>query len=129
MTSNALTILVVDDDEGLLMLACRRLQRCGFSVSGARSIEQARALLDSSYFDLLLIDYQLDGNMSGLDFYAELRAQGRDIPAIMCSGFSDQAHADEARLHGITHLLPKTEDYLDDLPQRVLQVLQSLNGT
>ena len=124
MTSNALTILVVDDDEGLLMLACRRLQRCGFLVSGALTIEQARALLDSSYFDLLVVDYQLDGNVSGLDFYDELLAQGRDIPAIMCSGFSDEAHVNEARLHGITHIVPKTEDYLNDLPQRILQVLQ-----
>jgi DNA-binding NtrC family response regulator len=124
MTSNALTILVVDDDEGLLMLACRHLQRRGFSVSGALSIEQARALLDSSYFDLLVIDYQLDSNMSGLDFYAELRAQGCDIPAIMCTGFSDEAHANEARQRGITQILSKTEDYLDRLPQQILQVLQ-----
>lgn len=108
------------------MLACRHLQRRGFSVSGALSIEQARALLDSSYFDLLVIDYQLDSNMSGLDFYAELRAQGRDIPAIMCTGFSDEAHANEARQRGITQILSKTEDYLERLPQQILQVLQPL---
>ena len=124
MMTSALAVLVVEDDEGLLMLACRRLERRGFRVSGARNTEQARSLLADAFFDLLVIDYQLDENMSGLDFYNELRTQGQTIPAIMCSGFSDDEHAHEALCSGIAEVLPKTEDYLDQLPDLVLRVLK-----
>ena len=124
MMTSAFVVLVVEDDEGLLMLTCRSLERRGFRVSGARNTEQARALLADAFFDLLVIDYQLDENMSGLEFYNELRAQGRAIPAIMCSGYSDEEHINEALLGGIAEVLPNTEDYLDQLPDLVLRVLR-----
>jgi DNA-binding NtrC family response regulator len=116
-------ILLIDDDEGLLILARRRLARHGLTVSSAGSIVQARSLLQSMVFDVLVIDYQLDENMSGIDFYNELRAHGMIIPAVMCSGFSDDAHLDEALRSGFAHVLPKSPDYLDELPQLVLSLL------
>lgn len=124
MTASAPSILLVDDDDGLLLLAHRRLERHGFKVSNADSIAQARDLLQRVVFDVLVIDYQLDENMSGLDFYNELRAQGLLIPAVMCSGFSDDAHLCEAQRSGIAHVLPKTQNYLDELPDLVWNLLQ-----
>ncbi len=123
MTVMEPAILLIDDDEGLLTLARRRLERRGFKVGSAGSIAQARGLLDIVTFDVLVIDYQLDENMSGLDFYKELRAQGTVIPAVMCSGFSDDGHLVEAMRCGIAHVLPKTQDYLDQLPDLVLSLL------
>jgi DNA-binding NtrC family response regulator len=123
MTLLAPAILLIEDDEGLLTLARRRLERHGLKVSGASSIVQARDLLQSMVFDVLVIDYQLDENMSGIDFYNELRAHGVIIPAVMCSGFSDEVHLDEALRSGFAHVLPKSQDYLDELPPLVLSLL------
>lgn len=123
MTASEPAILLVDDDEGVLVLARRRLERRGFKVGSAGSIEQARDLLRVVTFDLLVIDYQLDDNKSGLDFYNELRAEGVVIPAVMCSGFSDDAHLGEALRCGIALVLPKTQDYLDELPDVALRLL------
>ncbi|WP_034296902.1 response regulator [Herbaspirillum sp. RV1423] len=117
-------ILIVDDDEGLRMLARRRLEKRGYKVSSAGSIAQARSLLHDGAFDLLVIDYQLDENMSGLDFYKELCEQDMTIPAVMCSGFSDEDHLREAQRCGIARVLPKSQDYLDELPDVVQQVLE-----
>lgn len=124
MTASDPAILIIEDDEGLRMLARRRLEKRGFKVDSAGSIAQARSLLRDGTFDLLVIDYQLDENMSGLDFYIELREQGMDIPAVMCSGFSDDEHLQEATKCGITHVLPKSQDYLDELPDLVKRILQ-----
>ncbi|WP_050478497.1 response regulator [Herbaspirillum rhizosphaerae] len=128
MTVSDPAILIIEDDEGLRMLARRRLEKRGYTVGSAGSIAQARSLLRDGGFDLLVIDYQLDDNMSGLDFYNELRDQGVDIPAVMCSGFSDDAHVSEALRCGIAHVLPKTQDYLDELADLVKQVLQQQAG-
>lgn len=124
MTASDPAILIIDDDEGLRLLARRRLEKRGYKVDSAGSIAQARSLLHDGDFDLLVIDYQLDENMSGLDFYIELREQGMDIPAVMCSGFSDEVHASEAIKCGIAHVLPKSQDYLDELPDLVQRILQ-----
>jgi DNA-binding NtrC family response regulator len=123
MSASEPAILIIEDDEGLRMLARRRLEKRGFKVGSAGSIAQARSLLRDGAFDLLVIDYQLDENMSGLDFYNELCEEGVRIPAVMCSGFSDDAHLSEALRCGIAHVLPKSQDYLDELPDVVQQVL------
>jgi len=123
MTASDPAILIIEDDEGLRMLARRRLEKRGFKVGSAGSIAQARSLLRDGAFDLLVIDYQLDDNMSGLDFYNELCEEGVRIPAVMCSGFSDEAHLGEALRCGIAYVLPKSQDYLDELPDVVQQVL------
>jgi len=123
MSASEPAILIIEDDEGLRMLARRRLEKRGFKVGSAGSIAQARSLLRDGAFDLLVIDYQLDENMSGLDFYNELCEEGVRIPAVMCSGFSDEAHLSEALRCGIAHVLPKSQDYLDELPDVVQQVL------
>lgn len=123
MTASEPAILIVEDDEGLRMLACRRLEKRGFKVGSAGSIAQARSLLHDGAFDLLVIDYQLDENMSGLDFYTELCDEGVRIPAVMCSGFSDDAHYGEALRRGIAYVLPKSQDYLDELADVVQKVL------
>lgn len=123
MNTSEPAILIIDDDEGLRMLARRRLEKHGYKVASAGSIAQARSLLRDGAFDLLVIDYKLDENMSGLDFYRELCEQGVSIPAVMCSGYFDEAHLDEAHRSGITRVLPKSQDYLDELPGIVRQAL------
>src|SRR5450830_834789 len=100
------------------------VRRLGFFL---QIIKVPTAVRDGA-FDLLVIDYQLDDNMSGLDFYNELREQGTHIPAVMCSGFSDDAHVSEALRCGIAHVLPKTQDYLDELSDLVTQILQQQTG-
>jgi len=128
MTASDPVILIIEDDEGLRMLARRRLEKRGYKVDSAGSIVQARSMVRAGGFDLLVIDYQLDDNMSGLDFYNELREEGVHIPAVMCSGFSDESHVNEALRCGIAHVLPKKQDYLDELPDLVRLVLEQQAG-
>jgi DNA-binding NtrC family response regulator len=119
-------ILIIDDDEGLRELSQRSLKKRGYQVSSAGTLAEARTLLANARFDLMVIDYRLAENMTGLDFHDELRAQGSVVPVIMCSGFSDDAHIAEAMRHGVTHVLAKSPAYVQELPEAVLQVLEGL---
>jgi len=56
---SAFRALVVEDDEAILMLVRRVLEREGFSVEGTRSSADAIQLLKTIAYDLLILDLKL----------------------------------------------------------------------
>ena len=66
-------ILVVDDNEAGLLLACAVLQREGFQVDSASSSEEVLQLLNVRPPDLILMDVQLPGQ-DGLSLTRQLKA-------------------------------------------------------
>ena len=66
-------LLVVDDDERLRELLQRYLSANGFRVSAAADAAEARRLMKSIAFDLLILDVMMPGE-SGLDFARDARA-------------------------------------------------------
>ncbi|MFC4601763.1 response regulator transcription factor [Cohnella hongkongensis] len=83
----SLRLLLVEDDDSLHRGIQFTLLQEGYEVIGARSLAEARTLIDSQEIHLLLLDVQLpDG--SGFDFCAEVRRQ-RDVPIIFLTA-SDQ---------------------------------------
>jgi DNA-binding NtrC family response regulator len=65
-------LLIVDDEEAARYGMRRALGALGCAVSEAASAEEARALMSSQRFDLLLLDVNLPG-LSGLGFLKELQ--------------------------------------------------------
>lgn len=116
--------LFVDDDEGLLRLASRSLARAGYRVSTAASTAQARQAIDAAAPDVIVVDYALGGGETGLDFLRALRLQGLVLPAILCTGFADEARVIEALRSGVADVVPKSEGYLDYLPEAIERVLR-----
>ena len=97
-TLPAAYVLVVDDDEGILRLARKSLERAGCRVAICAGVEAARERLAAGSPDLLVLDYQLSGPETGLDFFRRLRAEGVRIPAILVTGFTDESRVIE-QLH------------------------------
>jgi signal transduction histidine kinase len=119
-------ILLVDDDPGILSLERRELLRAGYSVKAATSARAALDLVAEGVPDLLVIDYQLEGVLTGLDLFREIRGaggRGTNLPAILVTGFSDERRVIEALRAGIRDVVPKVTDYLDYLPEAVERVL------
>ena len=116
--------LFVDDDEGLLRLASRSLARAGYRVSTAASAAQARQAIDAAAPDVIVVDYALGGAETGLDFLRALRSQGLVLPAILCTGFADEARVIEALRSGVADVVPKSEGYLDYVPEAIERVLR-----
>lgn len=119
----AVHVLLIDDDEGLLRLAGRALQRCGHYVTTAATVAQARAAISESAPDVMVVDYQLDGHETGLAFLRSLRSQGINVPAVLATGFADEARVIEALRAGVGDVVPKTPDYFDFLPEAIDRVL------
>ena len=116
--------LFVDDDEGLLRLASHSLARAGYRVSTAASAAQARQAIDAAAPDVIVVDYALGGAETGLDFLRALRSQGLVLPAILCTGFADEARVIEALRSGVADVVPKSEGYLDYVPEAIERVLR-----
>ena len=116
-------VLVVDDDEGILRLARKSLERAGCRVFAYPSAKAAHAQLATDAPDLLVLDYQLDSAETGLDFFRLLRAEGTALPAILVTGFTDESRVIEALRAGISDVVPKSGGYLDYLPEAVERVL------
>lgn len=97
-------ILVVDDEENIGRSLKLILEREGYSVALAKSIEEAKARSDRA--DLYLIDVKLpDG--SGIDLVRWLKSQEVASPLIMISGHGTIADAVEAIHAGAFDFLEK----------------------
>jgi two-component system cell cycle sensor histidine kinase/response regulator CckA len=120
------SILIVEDDEGVAVLERRTLERRGFCVHSVADGKEAIAAVQAQPIDLIVMDYRLSDSTNGLDLLSRLQALGYDLPAIMVTGFSNEATAIEALRQGVRDFVPKTTEYLDYLPVAVERVLKSV---
>jgi PAS domain S-box-containing protein len=85
------TILIVDDDEGVLDVAKTMLQRNGHTVltavDGRQGVELYRRHADE--IDLVLLDMTMP-QMDGEEAFGELRRIRSDVRVILSSGYSEQ---------------------------------------
>ena len=111
------TILILEDDLGVARLQQRHLERAGYSVKVTGTPAEAMAHIERNGAELLLLDYRLPGQATGLDFYAHLKTSGRDLPVILVTGFSDDATVVKAlrrcsrfrhQVFGIPRLSPRS---------------------
>lgn len=119
-------VLILDDDQATLTLERRMLERAGYLVIGALTTETAREAIERRQADLVLVDYRLDGAVSGLEFFRALREAGHDLPAILVTSFADEAKVIEALRAGVRDVVPKSGDYLEYLPQAVRRVFDQV---
>jgi signal transduction histidine kinase len=120
----SLRILFIDSDEHVSRGACDSLMRAGYNVSMAASANEAREAIAAARPDVLLVNHELDGHETGLDFLRALRASGVVLPAILCTGYADEQCVFEALRSGVADIVPKNAGYLDYLPAAVERVLR-----
>ena len=118
-------ILYIDDDESLVFLMRRLLERRGFRVSG--HIKQSDALdalrADPRQFSLVVTDYNMPG-MSGLEVARAVRAIRPDLPVVLASGFIDDELRERASEAGVMELIFKA-DAVEDLCDAFARLAQT----
>jgi two-component system phosphate regulon response regulator OmpR len=103
MTEDSPHILVVDDDAKLRKLIARYLSENGFMTAGASDAGEARSMLSSLAFDLIVLDLMMPGE-SGLALAAALRSSN-SIPILMLTAMGEP----EDRIAGLE---AGADDYL-----------------
>ncbi len=98
-------IMLIDDDEDMLALTGRWLEKAGYRVSRVTSGKEALSLISEERPDLILLDYAMPG-MSGPEVLKEIRSlpQGANIPILYRTGMDDTDAANpegEYRADGI----------------------------
>jgi PAS domain S-box-containing protein len=115
-------LLYIDDDEGLVFVVKRLLERRGVRVTGYTDPREAlTALRENSHaFDMVLTDYNMPG-MSGLDVARAVREIRSDLPVAVASGFIDEKLRTEFSEAGIRELVYKSTavDSFCDVVQRM----------
>jgi two-component system, cell cycle sensor histidine kinase and response regulator CckA len=103
-------IMYLDDDDTLVFLVRRLLERRGYKVSAFADQNEAIDAVrnDPKGFDLLLTDYNMPG-MSGLDVAKAVLALNPDLPVAVASGYITDELQAEAMAAGVREVVFKTD--------------------
>jgi len=116
-------ILYVDDEESLVYLVTRVLQKLGYRVSAFSdpfaAIEAFHA--EPSAYDAVITDLAMPG-LSGIEFTRAALAIRHDVPIVMTSGYIHANDREQALAAGIRELVlkPNTVDALGEVLHRLL---------
>ncbi len=103
-------ILLIDDDEDMLTITGRWLEKAGHRVAKAASGKDALALIAEEKPDLILLDYLLP-DMNGPEILKEIRtgADTREIPVLYRTGMNDTEAASPEGEYQADGIVPKSE--------------------
>ena len=121
----AASVLVVDDDRGLLRLAAKALEREGFAVTTGLSGAEAIACLKETQPDLLLLDLKLQ-DVDARQLIRQLAELHRLPPFVIITGQGDERVAVEMMKSGARDYLIKGADFLEFLPSVARRVLTQI---
>jgi CheY-like chemotaxis protein len=105
---NGERVLFLDDEEPIVLLASRMLNRLGYKVEAHTRAADALAEFRArpNEFDLVLTDLSMPG-ASGMDFARNVLALRPDVPVIMTTGYIDPDDLDLARKIGVREVILK----------------------
>ena len=118
-----LRVLFFEDDPEDIDLSLRALQSANFDVISdvALTMDQFREHVHSRDYDVILSDYRMPG-ATGMDCFAEMKAEGINIPFILVTGAIGEEKAVECLKDGVTDYVLK--DHLGRLPVSIRQALR-----
>ena len=101
-------VLFIDDEEDLVSFSKEILEHIGYEVVAKTSSMDAREafLSDPMQFDLVITDQTMP-NITGFDLAVEFLEKRKDIPIVLCTGFSLPDFEKKAMASGITQYVKK----------------------
>lgn len=92
-------ILLIDDDQGILSALTMLLENWGYVVDCANTAEAGLQKYHSTNYDLVISDYRLPNQKTGLDVIKAIRKQD-NIPAVLLTGEADPGKLKEVQETG-----------------------------
>jgi signal transduction histidine kinase len=109
MSSESITVLLVEDNLGDARLMCEALKEAPaghFQIIHVRRLSEALEYLWQKTCSVVLLDLGLPDS-HGLDTLVLVRAQAPSVPIVVLTGFQDEAVADQAMKEGAQDYLVK----------------------
>ena len=101
-----LHLLIVDDDERIRSLLKQFLIQSDYLVSTAENAEQARTLLSTIEFDIIVLDVMMPGQ-DGITFTTELRKSKNNTPILLLTARGETEDKIKGLEAGADDYLPK----------------------
>jgi len=101
-------ILLVDDEEEISALASEALRRYGYEVTAfTNSVHALTAFIQAPRkYDIVVSDQTMPG-LTGVELVQRIKQFRDDIPAVLCTGYSDVVDAEHAAMMGTDEFLLK----------------------
>jgi len=114
-------ILVVDDEDALRTVLSAELEGEGYQVTTAADGQEAIKVLNTSAFDLILLDIKMP-NVDGFEVLKFVKDKHPKTKVVMLTGFADLKNAIESKKLGAEDFVSKPYDLVDLLTtvERVL---------
>jgi CheY-like chemotaxis protein len=117
----------MDDEESIRWLGATLLQRMGLEVTvvaeGAAAVREFSDARDAGRpFDLVILDLTIPGGMGGRETMEVIRRMDSRVPAIVSSGYSNDAVLADFRSFGFQAMVAKPYE-IDQLIGTIKQVL------
>lgn len=103
------SILIIDDDEGMLKTLNYILVDKGYEVVACRSGSQALALFEKRTFDIALIDIRMP-EMDGVAVLKAIKQLSPETAIMMITAYTMHKLVEEAKKEGVKAVLPKPLD-------------------
>jgi CheY-like chemotaxis protein len=127
MTSEK-SILVVEDEQVLSDVIKTKLEKNGFKVTTARTVEQSlNYLKDGLKIDVIWLDHYLLGQENGLDLVAKIKSDESTWKNIPIFVVSNTASADKVQAYlrlGVSKYYTKSNFRLEDIISDIKEFLQ-----
>jgi CheY-like chemotaxis protein len=105
-------ILLADDEIMLRDLLAELLESNGYNViKVSSSTEVLKVLTEEIKVDLVIIDYNMPGGMTGLDCVAKIRELNMEMPIILSTGSLVFDEDFDVNKMGISNMLPKPYEF------------------
>ncbi len=112
------SLLIVDDDDPLRMRLSRAMQKKGFNVKDAKTVENAINMVKTNPPKFALVDLRLEDG-SGLDVVEEINKVRKDSRIVMLTGYGNLPTAVAAIKSGAIDYIAKPVD-ADDVESALL---------
>jgi DNA-binding NtrC family response regulator len=110
MTSQPPSLLVVDDEQGILDVVSRFARRAGFDVVACSGGQEAIAQLQTTHADVAMVDLRMP-DIGGLDVIRAIRELDPRCQAVLMTGYATVDTAVEAIKLGAMDYLSKPLDF------------------
>jgi len=122
------TILIIEDDAGLVELLNEKIQEQGFQTANVNSAKEAFDWLKNQTPSLILLDYNLP-DKNGKEFIADLMSEYEAIPPfILATGQGDERIAVEMMKLGARDYIVKDSNFLELMPIVITRVCKEVQN-